>query len=477
MAALEMGYELGLRQVQKLVMTPRLQQALQLLQMPMTQLEQLIEEEMAENPVLDISQESDEREVSGGSETGADKKDEKRSEEEKEREEIDWNRLFDTDQIRPGRWERESRPDDDREPDIEDNTGLREHVLSEIRLIPMSRNHYEIVEYLVGCLDDDGYIRGITLDEIAEYFDVTAEEIEIVRRKLMKIDPPGIGSFDLQECLLAQMEVEGIEDELSHEIVTEHLDDFMHKRFPKLSTLLGRPISDIQRSAEIISKLDPKPGIRFSRDEPRFVIPDLIVDKIEGEYVVYANDRHLPRLTISPVYQGMLAKQDHSEAKAYLGDRLNAARWLIKTIEQRRRTMIRVMSYIVDYQRDFFERGERYLRPLTLQEVADGVGMHESTISRVTSGKYVQTPKGVFELKYFFGGGLQRRTGETVSVRAVKRIIRELIENEDSQRPLSDERIAEQLRDREYRIARRTVSKYREQMNILPARLRQYKTA
>jgi RNA polymerase sigma-54 factor len=477
MAAFEMGYELGLKQVQKLVMTPRLQQALRLLQMPVAQLEQVIEEEIMENPILEAQTETqtdgDERDGAGDS-PEQQSKDEDRSEM-KSVDEVDWDRFFDTDEPR-GRWEREAPSDDDREAIIVSKVGLRDYVLEQLRLSRLSPEQQSIGEYLIGSIDDDGYLRSTTPEEIAEELGVSVADVEYVRSAVRQLDPIGIGSLDLRESLLSQLEADGERGTLAWVIVEDHLDDLMRKKFPKLATQLECTQEEIHEAALRIAQLDPKSGVRYSSEDPLFVIPDLIVEEIDGEYVVWVNDRHLPRLRINQAYQNILTGNANDEAKSYIGGKLNAARWLIKTIEQRRRTMVKVMTYIVDVQREFFDKGERYLRPLTLQEVADGVGMHESTISRVTSGKYVQTPRGVFELKYFFGGGLRRRDGEAVSVKTVKRIIRELIENEDAARPLSDEKIAAGLRKKGYKIARRTVTKYREQMAILPARLRQYRT-
>jgi RNA polymerase sigma-54 factor len=477
MAAFEMGYELGLKQVQKLVMTPRLQQALRLLQMPVAQLEQVIEEEIMENPILEAQAESptdgDDRDGSGDV---SEQPEESDSSDDKAQSEVDWDRFFDTDEPR-GRWEREAPSDDDRETPIVSKVGLRDHLLEQLRLSRLSPQQISIGEYLIGSIDDDGYLRSTTPDEIAEELDVSVAEVEHVRTVLRQLDPIGIGSLDLRESLLSQLEASGQRGTLAWIIVDDHLDDLLRKRFPKLATELECTQEEIHEAALRIAQLDPKSGVRYSSEDPRFVIPDLIVEEIDGEYVVWVNDRHLPRLRISQTYQEILTGSANDEAKSYIGGKLNAARWLIKTIEQRRRTMVKVMSYIVDVQREFFDKGERYLRPLTLQEVADGVGMHESTISRVTSGKYVQTPRGVFELKYFFGGGLRRRDGEAVSVKTVKRIIKDLIEKEDAAHPMSDEKIAAALRRKGYKIARRTVTKYREQMAILPARLRQYRTS
>ncbi|MBN1425412.1 RNA polymerase factor sigma-54 [Candidatus Fermentibacteria bacterium] len=473
--AIEMGFELGLRQTQRLVMTPKLQQALRLLQMPMAQLEETIREELESNPVLEVSADG------GTDQDSADSAPEVAGEETPApetppEEEVDWSALLDDD--RPSTaWERETPSNDEWEPPIVSRTGLSEHLLGQLRLDSLSPDDIAIGEYIVGSLDDDGLLRSITVDEIATNLGVDREQVEKVRSHIRQLDPVGVGSVDLREALLSQLEAAGEVDSLAYRIVESHLDDLLHKRFPRLVAALGCSMEDVQAASDRISHLDPRIGARYSGEDPRFVTPDLVVDEVDGEYVVSLNETHLPRLRISPLYQEILTGGGDEDVKAYVGGRLNAARWLIRTIDQRRRTMIKVMRYIVEVQREFFRYGDTHLRPLTLQEVADGVGMHESTISRVTSGKYVQTPRGVFELKYFFGGGLRNRDGEEVSVKTVKRIIRDLVSREDPANPLSDERIADELRSKGFGIARRTVSKYREQMSILPARLRQHKTA
>jgi len=473
--AIEMGYELGLRQTQRLVMTPKLQQALRLLQMPITQLEETIQQELESNPVLEISQDTTETPAEQEKAGVSDEPTEVRPEEPAPEQEVDWSALLDDD--RPSTaWEREA-PSDEWESPIPSKTGLAEHLVNQLHLSHLSPQDVAIGEYLVGSLDDDGYLRSITVDEIASILGVPRERVEHVRSVLRQLDPVGVGSVDLRESLLAQLEAEGENSSLATRIIDTHLDDLLHKRFPKLAATFGCSTDDIGAAADRIARLNPRIGSRYSGEDTRFVIPDLVVDEVDGEYVVAVNDSHLPKLHVSPVYQDLLSGAGNQDAKAYIGSRLNAARWLIRTIDQRRRTMVKVMRYIVDVQRDFFERGESHLRPLTLQEVADGVGMHESTISRVTSGKYVQTPRGVFELKYFFGGGLRSRDGEEVSVKTVKRIIRDFVGREDPANPYSDERIADELRAKGFTIARRTVSKYREQLGILPARLRQHRTA
>jgi RNA polymerase sigma-54 factor len=262
-------------------------------------------------------------------------------------------------------------------------------------------------------------------------------------------------------------------------MIHDHFDSLVNRRFPEIARQLKCSVEDVQAAADVIATLNPKPGLQVSSEDPKYVVPDLIVERVDEEYVVLLNDRHLPRLRISAAYESVLREKKKAECtdgeaktREYIQGKLNSARWLIQTIEQRRRTMIKVMNCIIREQREFFDKGIAFLRPLTLQQVARQIDMHESTVSRVCSGKYVQTPRGVFELKFFFSSGLETEDGEDVSARTAKDIIKTLIEEEDKKEPLSDQRIAELLHEKGLRIARRTVAKYREQLSILPARFR-----
>jgi RNA polymerase sigma-54 factor len=253
----------------------------------------------------------------------------------------------------------------------------------------------------------------------------------------------------------------------------------VNRRFPEIARQLKCTIEEVQAAADTIATLNPRPGLQVSSEDPKYVVPDLLVERVDDEYVVMLNDRNVPRLRISSAYESVLREKkkadknsDAGKTREYIQGKLNSARWLIQTIEQRRRTMIKVMNCIIREQREFFDKGIAFLRPLTLQQVARQIDMHESTVSRVCSGKYVQTPRGVFELKFFFSSGLETEDGEDVSARTAKDIIKTLIEEEDKKEPLADQRIAELLHERGLRIARRTVAKYREQLNILPARFR-----
>jgi RNA polymerase sigma-54 factor len=282
-----------------------------------------------------------------------------------------------------------------------------------------------------------------------------------------------VGARDLRECLLLQLVERHGTDNLAYRVIAEHFDELSAHKWNDVAKALGITPREVQDAADLIATLDPKPGRQFSEITGNYVVPDLIIDKIEGEYQVFLNDGNLPRLRISPIYLQLVKdKAFKGSAKEFVSSKLNSANWMVQAIEQRRQTMIKTMSYILERQRDFFEKGVQYLKPLTLKEVADAIGMHESTISRVTNEKFVQTPRGVFRLKFFFSSGLSRDDGEDVSARGIKVRIQELVSSEDPKRPLTDQKIVELLRKEGTQIARRTVQKYRDQLGILSSRFR-----
>jgi RNA polymerase sigma-54 factor len=331
-----------------------------------------------------------------------------------------------------------------------------------------------IGDYLIGSLDESGYLT-CDLQEAAATFGVPIEQVERVLELIQSFDPPGVGARNLQECLLLQLRFRGLEDSPAALIVRDHFDEFKQKKYVEIARKLRLSIQDIQDQCKLISTLDPKPGLEVVAEDPKYVIPDLVVENIDGKYVVYLNDRNIPRLRVSQHYHDELMREvrdGDSEAKDFINARLKSAKWLIQTIEQRRRTMVKVMECIVRKQREFFDKGTAFLKPLTLQQVASEINMHESTVSRVTTNKYVQTPRGVFELKFFFSSSLGTQDGGEVSAKSAKDKIRRIIEGETARTPLSDQKIADMLKKDGLNIARRTVAKYREQLNILPARIR-----
>jgi len=299
--------------------------------------------------------------------------------------------------------------------------------------------------------------------------------VEKVLGYIQSMDPVGIGARNLQEALLIQLRHRGYGDSIAAEIVRDHFDSLKQRKYSEIAKKLHISVEEVQEHANVIKDLDPKPGFELMSEDVRYITPDLIVERVGDDYVVFLNDKNIPRLRISNAYRKELEKgtsNGNKETRDFILGRLSSARWLIQTIEQRRKTMVKVMECIVDEQREFFEKGPGALRPLTLQQVASRIGMHESTVSRVTTNKYVQTPRGVFELKYFFSSSLDTEDGDEVSAKAAKTRILDIIAKEDARRPLSDQKIADILKQDGLIIARRTVAKYREQLKILPARLR-----
>jgi RNA polymerase sigma-54 factor len=355
---------------------------------------------------------------------------------------------------------------------------LADSLMEQLHFLNLRREQMEIAEFLVGSLDDNGRLAS-PLEEIAAQIDRPLQDVENVLRVIQALEPAGVGARDLRECLLIQLDAKNHKGSLAWKIIHDHFDHLVNRRFPEIARQLKCSVEDVQAAADVIATLHPRPGLQVSNEDPKYVTPDLLVDRVDDEYVVVLNDRHLPRLRISSAYESVLREKKKAEAgtdehktREYIQGKLNSAKWLIQTIEQRRKTMIKVMNCIIREQREFFDKGIQFLRPLTLQQIARQIDMHESTVSRVCSGKYVQTPRGVFELKFFFSSGLETEDGEDVSARTAKNTIKTLIDEEDKKDPLSDQRIAELLHEKGLRIARRTVAKYREQLNILPARFR-----
>ena len=455
---MKIGLHMGMQQ--RLVMTPRLQQALKLLQMPTQELQQVLKQEILQNPLLEEIDDEIEENL-----------DEEAEEEEKDENETDWDEYFENG-FSGGYPEEEDREEFlERVPVAKQS--FSDYLISQFRLITDEHEVLKVGEYIIGSLDDSGYLT-CPLREIADTFSITEEEAEKVLKIIQTFDPPGVGARDIKECLLIQLEAKQMLDSLAARIIMDHFEEFKQKKYLDISKKLKISLKEIQEQSKIIGTLNPKPGLDIIADDPKYVIPDLIVERVGEKYVVFLNDRNVPRLRISQSYRNELQYNPHitTETKDFIQGRLKNAKWLIQTIEQRRRTMIKVMECIVEEQRDFFDRGGAYLRPLTLQAVASRISMHESTVSRVTTNKYVQTPRGVYVLKYFFSSSLGTQSGEEVSAKSAKIRIKEIIEKEDPKKPLSDQKIADILKEGGLIIARRTVAKYREQLGILPARHR-----
>ncbi|MEY4069719.1 MAG: hypothetical protein RL721_333 [Candidatus Eisenbacteria bacterium] len=475
---MEMKHSLHLSQTQKLIMTPRLQQALKLLQVPTLELQQILKQEVLQNPLLEevdevTEQEDIEREDS------PEEQNNQEAEDPAEEDPIDW-----TEYLGDGALDRTYTPASETSEEFLEKvpvtrTTLAESLIEQLHFLNLPGDTMRVAEFLVGSLDDRGWV--VTpMEEIVESLGIPAEDIEKVLRVVQALEPAGVGARDLRECLLIQLDARGDRDSLAWRMIHDTFDHLVNRRFPDIARALKVSVQEVQAAADSIATLNPRPGTAVSAEDPKYVTPDLLVERVDEEYVVMLNDRNVPRLRISSAYESVMASAkkrseattEEKETRDYIQGKLASAKWLIQTIEQRRRTMIKVMNCIVREQREFFDRGIAFLRPLTLAAVARQIDMHESTVSRVCSGKYVQTPRGVFELKFFFSSGLATDDGEDVSARTAKDIIKGLIDEEDKTDPLSDQRIAELLHEKGLQIARRTVAKYREQLQILPARLR-----
>jgi RNA polymerase sigma-54 factor len=484
MTALKTGLYQGTQLRQELKINPRLYQAMDLLYMPLLDLQQHIKQEMLNNPFLELEEPAVSEE-----EITPDQQKEKDKEEKKD--EIDWEEIlldgFDAGGRRAEYEEREYY-----EPVTVETRDLYDHLRDQLMLLPLSVRQLLIGEEIIGNIDEDGYLtcpldevqrslnhwiedEGATEEETGEPMaPVTPSEMEQMLRVVQGFDPPGIGARNLRECLLLQMRDAEQEDTLAYQIVDRHFDQLINHRYSEISKDLGITMLEVQEAADEVKKLDPKPGLKYAAPGNDYIVPDLVVEKIDGEYMVFLNDTSLPRLRLSRTYRDIARDKSKykGENKDFISSKLNSANWMIQAIEQRRQTMLKVMNFIVDRQREFFEKGVQYLKPLTLREVAEVINMHESTVSRVTNEKFVQTPRGVLPLKYFFSSGLSTTSGEDVSARGIKARIQKLVSDENPRRPLTDQAIVNILREEGIQIARRTVAKYRDQLHILSARMR-----
>jgi len=479
---MEMKFGLQMRQSQRLVMTPKLQQALKLLQVPTLELQQILKQEILQNPMLEeVDEVEEDDEELGADSERLETQDAEPTEKETPAEENDYEKDPEEswdDYLGDGFDLGYKRSEDQKEEFFERvpvaTTSFIEKLLAQLRVACSDALEMQIGEYLIGSLDDRGYLT-CTLEEAANTFRVEMAVVERVLGYVHAMDPVGIGARDLREALLIQLKDRGFAGTETMEIVRTHLESLKQRKYTEIAKRMRITVEDVQDHANIIKELDPKPGFELMSEDIRYITPDLIVDRVDDEYVVFLNDRNVPRLRVSTSYKKELDRKNvngNKQTRDFILGRLSSARWLIQTIEQRRKTMVKVMECIVDEQHKFFEKGPSELRPLTLQQVASRIGMHESTVSRVTTNKYVQTPRGVFELKYFFSSSLDTEDGEEVSAKAAKTRIREIIRQEDLRKPLSDQKIADILKEDRLIIARRTVAKYREQLKILPARLR-----
>ncbi len=474
---------------QQLVMTPQLQQAIKLLQLSRMELVDLVREEMMENPVLEdgvetgqelgkedaeAKQESElqgETEVSAPSTENPETTHEVSSEQAGETQavsEIDWENYIESYTSAPSM--PSFKPNNDELPSLESTltkkTSLYDHLVWQLRMSKCDPVEENVGMLIIGNLDVDGYLKEPPMADIAEEAEVALEVAERVLARLQAFDPIGVCARSLSECLLIQAKHIGADDEILVKMITEHLGNLEKKNYQAIARDLKEPIEEIYEAAKVIMQLDPRPGREYTTEDPHYITPDVYIHKVGDKFFVVPNDDGLPKLKISSFYRTALSGTP--QAREYIQDKLRSAQWLIRSIQQRQRTIVKVTESIIKFQREFFEKGIAHLKPLILREVAEDISMHESTISRVTTNKYVHTPQGIFELKFFFNSGIRLTTDDDkLASEAVKTKIKQLISAEDPKHPYSDQKIVELLREQTIDIARRTVAKYREQLGIL----------
>ncbi|NLJ57528.1 MAG: RNA polymerase factor sigma-54 [Tissierellia bacterium] len=461
---MKMGFELNLTQTQKLIMTPELRQAIQILQFNNVELTEYINKQLEINPFLESVENKN------------DDSNEEKIPESKEKDEIDWRELAEKyDDLSYKTYERNT--DNEIKQSFESYTSkklsLKDHLMTQLGMTVSTNREKRIGEFIIESLDKKGYL-GCSIQDISLLLNEDFVEVERVLRLIQTFDPIGVASRDLSECLMIQLKEKGIQDKNAYIIAEHYLEEIATNRIQKIAKELQISVSRVQSICDIIKMLEPKParGFIVDSDNIRYIVPDVTIEKINDEYIIIVNDSYLPTLTISSYYRNIITSLEDKEASKFLTDKLNSSVWLIKSIEQRKMTLYNVVESILKFQRKFFDEGKSALRPLVLKDVADDIGVHESTVSRATNGKYVQTPRGLYELKYFFASSLGDGFGNEVSSTSVKSKIKELIDNENSQKPLSDQKICEALKSQGISISRRTVAKYRDEMRIPSSSMR-----
>jgi len=452
-----------------------------LLQLPILSLEQKLKVELETNPMLELDEEMiedmEEEEVEVVEEESKEEKDAETEEDavdDFEKEEVDWDSILNDEDDYESRAPKDDSVEEFDRPEVAQTT-LPEHLLSQLHMSDLPEEELVIGEYIIWNINEDGYLN-FSVDSIAENLQVDPEDVEKVLKVIQYFDPIGIGSRTLQECLLIQILDMQYANPDAVDILRDHFNDFTNKRYEKIAKKMEVTLEEIKMAIEEITRLNPKPGEGYVLFHQNVIVPDLVVEKDEdsGEYVVQMNDWSVPHLRINNSYKKLLLdkKKSSKETRDYIRQSLESARWLINSIHQRRATILRVMEAIIEKQYNFFERGKEQIKPMILKDIAEEISMDISTISRVTSGKYVQTDHGVFELKYFFSERIKSDVGDDVSNKTIKNFIKEIIEKEDPDKPLNDQKIAEMLKEKSFQVARRTVAKYREQMMIPVSRLR-----
>ena len=468
-----------MRQTQNLalqqVLSPQLQQSLLILQTPLLELRNLVQQEMETNPVLEELPEepgADERnEVEPSADDNFKNEFEKLASLDEE-----WRDYMAQSASYPEGF-RDSKEAQDKRQFVFDSIPVQEtlqqNLIGQLNQRLLSASDRKAAELIIGNIDDNGFLQS-TPEEMALNSGIPKEDFEKMLVLIQSFYPSGVGARDLRECLLIQLARGGKERSLEYKIVSEHMEDLGKRRFPEMARRVGISVEDVQKAADNIARLNPRPGQVFAAAPQNYVLPDVMVEKVDGEYQVSSNNEQIPHLRISNLYKDIIASGNTqtSDVKDYVRDKIRSGKFLIRSIHQRQQTILNIAWQIVSRQRDFLEHGPSHLKPMTMGNVADAVGLHETTVSRAVSGKYMATPQGVFEMKYFFTSGYQTATGESLSNTSVKEAILDLVKHENGSAPLSDHEIVEILGERGIPIARRTVAKYRTELNILPSHMR-----
>ncbi|MFO1463205.1 MAG: RNA polymerase factor sigma-54 [bacterium] len=474
----------NLKLTQSLVITPQLQQAIKLLQLSQMELVEMVQNEMLENPLLEEGVDAEEAPQQEPPEIVAEREelegplDNKGTQESQEvggkegdfKEEapdFDWDNYLNTYNA-PENVQSQIDELPSYENTLANKTSLFDHLMWQLQLSNFSPRDAEIGTFLLGCINDDGYIQD-PLEDIAAKLETNVEDVERVLKRIQEFDPPGVAARDLKECLMIQLKHLGPEKEILAKIIDNHLSNLERRDYLRIARDLKISLEKVQELAKLIHELEPKPGREYSTSDPQYITPDVYVNKIGNEWVVVLNEDGLPKLKVSHLYKNAMEGNGSSATKEYVQNKLRSAIWLIRSIHQRQRTLYRTSKTIVKFQQEFFEKGISYLRPMILRDVANEIEMHESTVSRVTTNKYMHTPHGIFELKYFFNSGITTSDGDSVASETIKTKIKTMIAQENPKKPLSDQEIVKLLKDGNIDIARRTVAKYREMMGIQPS--------
>ncbi len=475
-----MAFELRqqLKLTQQLIMTPQLQMAIKLLQLSRLELMDMVSQELENNPALDEVQETiGDENPDGLSETLAPDAGEQLKEvriEENIQTDMDWSNYME-EYSSPGRnsFEIEHKDAPAYETFIASKKSLNDHLLWQLLMLLPTKEEEYIGSMIIGNINHDGYLE-IPMEELVTMCGSSLESVEEVLSKLQTFDPIGVCARNLSECLLIQAKHLGLADTIVSEIIKNHIKNLENKNYKAICRALKVSIKEVVAAVNVIKMLEPKPGREFSTEEPQYISPDIYVYKFEDEYVIVLNDDGMPKLRINPYYKKAVTRGEKisGDTKDYLQDKMRSAAWLIRSIHQRQKTIYKVMESILRFQRIFFDKGIAHLKPMVLRDVAQDIGMHESTISRVTTNKYAYTPQGIFELKYFFNSSINRIHGDAVASTSVQDKIRKIIESEDAKKPYSDDKIASMLKDSNIDIARRTVAKYREMLGLLSSNKR-----